>query len=207
MAGVARRGRIDKRQAILDAAFVVFAREGYALAAIDVIAAEAGVAKATVYSHFGDKETLLHQAVAAQADRALAENTEVLARLTDDGELSETLRDVGYQLLRCFRDDRSMAMRRLLSAEVHQFPWLIDIVQVGAADKVIDALADRLSRLTVAGRLRMTDPVLAAEQLASLLTGSMDRRSRLGTRPVPDAELRLVTRAAVTTFLRAYAPS
>lgn len=201
------RGRIDKRQAILDAAFTVFARQGYAQAGVDVIAAEAGVAKATVYNHFGDKETLLRQAITAQADRALARNMATLERLTDDGgELCATLEEVGHSLLRCYCDDSSWALRRLLAAELNQFPDLLDIVQGRAADRVSQALADRLARLMLAGRLRAADPAQAAEQFGALLTGPMEARSRLGTREVADAELRDVTRAAVHTFLRAFGP-
>jgi TetR/AcrR family transcriptional repressor of mexJK operon len=200
------RGRIDKRQAILDAAFTVFAREGYAQAGVDVIAAEAGVAKATVYNHFGDKETLLRQTFAALADRALARNLAAVERLTDHGgELRTMLEGVGFRLLQCYCDDRSWAMRRLLSAEINQFPDLVDIVQGQVADRVTEVLADRLARLSLAGRLRTTDPLLAAEQLTALLAGPMDKRSRLGTQPVPDTELRTVASAAVHTFLKAFA--
>jgi TetR/AcrR family transcriptional regulator, mexJK operon transcriptional repressor len=199
------RGRIDKRQAILDAAFAVFAREGYAQAGMDVIAAEAGAAKATVYNHFHDKETLLRQSIAAEADRALAKNLATVERLTEQGgELRTMLEDVGHRLLQCYCEDRSWAVRRLLSAEINQFPDLLDIVQGRAADRVHDALANRMARLTVAGRLRTTDPLLAAEQFSALLLGPMDKRSRLGTRHVPDGELRTVSRAAVHTFLLAF---
>jgi TetR/AcrR family transcriptional regulator, mexJK operon transcriptional repressor len=199
------RGRIDKRQAILDAAFTVFAREGYAQAGVDAIAAKAGVAKATVYNHFHDKENLLRQAIAASADEALAENLAVVDRLTDHGgELPTILEDVGSRLLQCYCDDRSWALRRLLSAEINQFPDLLDIVHGRAADRVTEALADRLARLTVAGRLRTTDPLVAAEQFFALLTGPMDKRARLGTRHVPNTELRTVARAAVHTFLLAF---
>ncbi|NUP68072.1 MAG: TetR/AcrR family transcriptional regulator [Nonomuraea sp.] len=204
-AAVAARGRIDKRQAILTAAFAVFARSGYAQAGVDVIAAEAGVAKATVYSHFGDKETLLHEAVAASADQALADNLAAVGRLDDRcHDLRATLEDVGLRLLRCYCDERSWALRRLLSAEISQFPGLLDIIHTRAADRVTEALADRLARLTVAGRLRTPDPLLAAEQFSALLIGPMDKRARLGTRRVPTAELRALSRAAVDTFLRAF---
>lgn len=198
------RGRIDKRQAILDAAFTVFAREGYAQAGVDVIAGEAGVAKATVYSHFHDKENLLRQAIAASADQALAENLAAVDQLTDRGDLRATLESVGLHLLQCYCDDRSWALRRLLSAEVNQFPDLLDIVHTRAADRVTEALADRLARLTVTGRLHTPDPLLAAEQLIALLAGPIDKRARLGTRRVPTTELRAVTRAAVHTFLQAF---
>jgi len=200
------RGRIDKRQAILRAAIAVFAREGYAQAGVDVIAAEAGVAKPTVYNHFRDKETLFRQAIAADSDRALAENLAVVGRLQDhDGDVRPMLEDVGYHLLRCYCDERSWALRRLLYAELTQLPDLIDIVRGHAADRVTDALADKLARLSLAGRLGKLDPNEAAEQLVALLTGPMEARARLGTRPVPDDELRAVARSAVRTFLHAFA--
>jgi hypothetical protein len=127
-------------------------------------------------------------------------------RLTErGGELRAMLEDVGFRLLQCYCYDRSWALRRLLSAEINQFPDLLDIVQGQVADRVTQALADRLARLSLAGRLRTTDPLLAAEQLSALLAGPIDKRSRLGTRPVPDAELRTVASAAVDTFLQAFA--
>jgi TetR/AcrR family transcriptional repressor of mexJK operon len=203
------RGRIDKRQAILDAAFAVFAREGYAQAGVDTIAAEAGVAKATVYNHFGDKETLLRQAVAGYADQALTANLAAVERITGGGARGagatrSALEAAALHFLRCHCDERSWALRRLLAAEVGRFPDLLDVVQVNVTDRVTQALADRLGRLTLAGRLSATEPLLAAEQFAALLTGPMDRRARLGTRQVPDAELRAVAKAAVHTFLRAF---
>ena len=201
---MAPRGRIDKREAILAAAGEVFAREGYALAGVDVIAAEAGVAKPTVYNHFGDKETLFREAIAAAADRALAKHLAAVDRLRDGNDLRTTLEDVGHQMLVCHCEERSVALRRLLNAELGRFPDLIDIVRGRAADRVTEALADRLARLALAGRLRKLDPTEAAEQFIALLTGPVEARSRLGTRPVPDDELWTVTRAAVETFLRAF---
>ncbi len=205
-AGVGR-GRIDKRQAIVDAAFAVFAREGYAQAGVDVIAAEAGVAKATVYSHFGDKENVLRAAVTASADQALARNLSAIELLTDRADdLPATLERVGVRLLDCYCDDRSWALRRLLAAEVHQVPDLLGIVHTRAAGRVTDALADKLARLTVSGHLHTPDPILAAEQFFALLTGPIDTRARLGTRHIPHAERRAVARAATQTFLHAFSP-
>jgi AcrR family transcriptional regulator len=47
-----------KRDAILDAARAVFSRQGYASAAMDDVAAEAGIAKGTLYLYFRSKEDL-----------------------------------------------------------------------------------------------------------------------------------------------------
>ncbi|MBW8483817.1 TetR/AcrR family transcriptional regulator [Actinomadura parmotrematis] len=199
------RGRIDKRRAILDAALRVFDREGYDRAGVDVIAAEAGVAKATVYNHFGDKETLLRQAFAALSEEALARNLAAVAPLADrDGDLRALLEDAGLRLVRCYCAPHSWTLRRLLAAEAGRFPDLLGLVQDGVADRVNEALADRLARLVLAGRLRAADPALAAEQFGGLLCGSLDRRTRLGTREVPEEEMREVARAAADTFLRAF---
>lgn len=201
----APRGRIDKRQAILDAAFTVFARQGYAQACVQEIAAEAGVAKPTVYNHLHDKETLFRHAMEVAANRVMAENLAAVEQLADRGpDVRTILDDVAHRLLRCYCDDRSWALRRLLNAEVNRFPDMIEVVHGSGTNRITEALADRLARLTLAGRLAAHDPVEAAEQFLALLTGPMENRARLGTRSVPDRELRTVAEAGVRTFLRAF---
>ena len=198
------RGRIDKRQAILDAAFTVFARDGYRQASVDTVAATAGVAKHTIYNHFGDKQSLFRAAVAALADDALARNLAALESLRVDRDPAEALAEVGLKLAECYCDEKSWALRRLLNAELSHLPELQDIVRDRATDKVNDALGDRLARLALAGRLRITDPAVAAEQFGALLTAPLETRSRLGIRKLSATELAEVTQNAVQTFLRAF---
>ena len=62
-----------KRRAILEAAKSLFLRNGYDGSSMDAIAAEAGVSKLTVYSHFTDKETLFSAAVKAKCEEQLPE--------------------------------------------------------------------------------------------------------------------------------------
>ncbi|RCV57805.1 TetR/AcrR family transcriptional regulator [Marinitenerispora sediminis] len=201
------RGRIDKRQAILDAAFTVFARRGYAQACVQEIAEEAGVAKPTVYNHLSDKENLFRHAMAAAAGAVVLENLAVVERLRDPGDdLRAGLVDVGYRLLGVYCSERARSLRWLTYAQVARFPDLIEFVQERTSHRLADALADRLARLSLAGRLRPCDPGVAAEQFLALLTGPMEARSRLGTREVSDIDGRTVATAAVDTFLRAYAP-
>lgn len=201
----AARGRIDKRQAILDAAFAVFARRGYAQACVKEIAEEAGVAKPTVYNHLSDKETLFRHTLEAAADAVLAENLAVVERLRDPGDdLRAALEDTGHRLLKVCGGERSSALRWLTYSQVGGFPDLIEAVQSRTSDRLTEALADRLARLALAGRLRPCEPTLAAQQFLALLTGPLEARSRLGTRKVTAAETRAVADAAVDTFLRAY---
>lgn len=201
----AARGRIDKRRAILDAAFTVFARRGYAQACVKEIADEAGVAKPTVYNHLSDKETLFRHTLEAAADAVLAENLAVVERLRDPGDdLRAALEDVGHRLLKVCCGEHSRALRWLTYSQVGGFPDLVEAVQSRTSDRLAEALADRLARLSLAGRLRPCDPALAAEQFLALLVGPLEARSRLGTRRVAAAETRAVAGDAVDTFLRAY---
>ncbi|MFC9858779.1 MULTISPECIES: TetR/AcrR family transcriptional regulator [unclassified Streptomyces] len=200
------RGRIDKRRAILDAAFRVFAREGYGQSCVQEIAAEAGVAKPTIYNHLRDKESLFRESMETVAARTVAHHLAALEGLREPGDgVRAALELTGHRLLRSHSTEESWALRRLMHAEATRFPELLDVVQREGAQRVKDTLADRLARLTLSARLRNRDPDLAAEQFLALLLGPMEMRSRLGTRRVPDGELRTVARAAVDTFLHAYA--
>jgi AcrR family transcriptional regulator len=60
------RGEFDRsarkaqtRARLLEAAALVYARQGFSGATLDEVAAEAGLTKGAVYSHFGSKENLL----------------------------------------------------------------------------------------------------------------------------------------------------
>lgn len=201
------RGRIDKRQKIMDAAFAVFAREGYPQAKVDQIAAEAAVAKATVYNHFGDKQTLFREAITALCDHALARNLAAVETLADPGDdLGAAFADLGERLIDCYCADESRALRRLLYAEFAQFPDLLELTQNRVSQPIARALADRLARLALAGRLRTPDPALAAEQLTALLTAPVEARSRFGTRRISRRERGTVAEAAAATFLSVYGP-
>ncbi|GGO62815.1 TetR/AcrR family transcriptional regulator [Nonomuraea cavernae] len=202
---VSARGRIDKRQAILDGAFTVFARQGYAQACVQEIANEAGVAKPTVYNHLTDKATLFRHAIQAAAQSVLDQRLAALQPLTEPGtDLRATLEEVGHHLVRLHADDRSCALRRLLYAELTHFPDILDFAVESGPHRLSQALADRMARLILAGRLRATDPDQAAEHFLALLVGPLEPRSHMGTRQIGDTELRKIACAAADTFLRAF---
>ncbi|WP_131738246.1 TetR/AcrR family transcriptional regulator [Actinomadura roseirufa] len=202
---VATRGSGDRRQAILEGAFAVFARRGYDGAGVKEIAAEAGVAKPTVYSHLNDKATLFREAMRAAGQAILAERLAALEPLKDPGDdLRATLQEVGHRLLVLHTDDRACAMRRLLYTEITRFPDTLETATESGPHHLTQALADRLARLALAGRLRITDPDMAAEQFLALLTGPLEARTRMGTRPIDDTALHDLAHAAVDTFLQTF---
>jgi AcrR family transcriptional regulator len=198
-------GRIDKRQAILDAAFTIFSRDGYHQAGVDTIAVQARVAKHTIYNHFGDKETLFREVIANLSSQALTRNLSAVEVLDQDGDLTTLLTETGLELAECYCDERSVALRRLLHANLPNMPDLLDIVKNNASDRVDAALSARLAKLALAGKLDLgADPAIAAEHLAALLTAPLEARTRMGARRVSESELREVTQNAIATFLRAF---
>lgn len=60
------------RAQLIDAARIVFAREGYHAARLDAVAAEAGYTKGAVYSNFAGKPDLFLAVIDANVDEALA---------------------------------------------------------------------------------------------------------------------------------------
>ncbi|WP_406280502.1 TetR/AcrR family transcriptional regulator [Embleya sp. NBC_00896] len=203
----ATRGRIDKRRAILAAAEAVFTREGYTLAGIDAIAAEAGVSKPTIYNHLGGKENLFRTVM---VEAAIESSGRILAALeafpTDADELHPRLTAIAHRVVQCQAGEKGWALQRLVYAEAARFPDLYDTIREGGTVQIIDALAGRLARLAHGGYLDIDDPVTAANQFLALISGDLPTLTALGTRPVDDAALDRAVTAGVTTFLRAFAP-
>ncbi len=77
-----------KRDAIARAAVTLFASDGYERTSVDAIAAEAGVSKRTVYSHFGDKESLFLSVVRETYEGMLARIGEIVDRVQWDRDLA-----------------------------------------------------------------------------------------------------------------------
>ncbi|TDC88762.1 TetR/AcrR family transcriptional regulator [Nonomuraea deserti] len=75
-----RVDKTERRQQILAAAVRVFARKGFAATRIDDVAAEAGIAKGSVYLYFDSRDALLKAAFEAHAARVAA-----LLTAADDG--------------------------------------------------------------------------------------------------------------------------
>lgn len=58
-----RSPNLEKRQAILKSAIELFYKKGYAYSSMDMISSCANVSKATIYSHFSNKEALFLEIV------------------------------------------------------------------------------------------------------------------------------------------------
>jgi TetR/AcrR family transcriptional repressor of mexJK operon len=197
-----RTVRAPKRDAILDAARRVFLREGYS-ASMDLVAAEAGVSKQTVYNHFGSKEGLFR----AILNHASGELLDVLVeREGARADPAATLEVIARRFLNLLLAPSHLALHRMLVAEAPRFPDLARAIYLGGPAHAASELAHYLAQETRKGTLAVADPALAAEQFFGALCGHLQLRALLSQRDVPtEAEIERAIRHAVGSFLRAHA--
>ena len=69
---IKKRTADETRRVILEAAYELFYRHGFARVGLDAIAARAGVTKRTLYYHFRSKDDLLAAALESHSELALA---------------------------------------------------------------------------------------------------------------------------------------
>jgi AcrR family transcriptional regulator len=77
-------GTKDTKRRIIDAAYGLFYRGGFARTGVDDIAAAAGVTKRTLYYHFASKDALVAAVLALQHELALAQIQGWAQRVTGD---------------------------------------------------------------------------------------------------------------------------
>lgn len=194
----------EKAQAILAAATKEFMRSGYERAGMDAIAEEAGVSKQTVYNHYGSKEALFEAIVSLRSGQLLAplHDPELSRRST-----AEALRSLGRQFLDVVLDPSSLALYRVLLAEVARFPALGRATYLLGPARSVETLARYLADEHARDRLHVPDPALSAEQFFGMLMGHMQLRALLGVegRPATTRRNAFVDRA-VESFLEAHRP-
>jgi TetR/AcrR family transcriptional repressor of mexJK operon len=196
---------LRSRALILDAAAARFVSLGYVGTNVEDVAADAGVAKRTVFNVFGDKESLFREVLR----RSIVVAEAFAAGL--DGELAEhtspdALPGVARHLARTLLTGPVVPLRRLLVAEEARFPDLVAEYRRRAPERMLAAIAGMLERLADAGALDVPDPAVAAEHFAFLILGADLDRGMLGA-PTPSVR-RVEARATAgaEAFLRAYLP-
>jgi len=114
-----------KREQILQGAMQVFFSQGYANTSMDRVAAEAGVSKQTIYSHFQDKEGLFTALIERVTIRRLKQEFQLKACQGDAPQW--VLRRLAESFLAKMDDPEYLACIRLVIAESARFPELAQL--------------------------------------------------------------------------------
>ena len=202
-AGPGRPKDLGKRAAILEAAKRLFVAQGFAGVSMDQIAADAGVSKLTVYSHFGDKEALFAAAVQAHFEQQMPES---LFAAADAAPLRDGLMQIARAFFALIMDPDALAGHRIMCTPqvvetgMPQQAWAV------GPQRAIDMVADVLRHHVESGELQIADVPRAASQFLCLVKGDLHQRVIFGLDPatLPD-EAQAQLEGAVDMFLRAYA--
>lgn len=202
-AGPGRPKDLGKRASILEAAKRLFLDQGYQGVSMDQIATAAGVSKLTVYSHFGDKETLFSAAITAKCQEVLPD--ELFAN-PPEGPLREQLRAIGQAFFLLITSEEAISMHRMMNTPGTAENALRELFWNAGPRRVQEVFAQFLQARVDQGQLRIDDAALAASQFFALLKGELHPMMACGLCAAPSpAEVKRHIEATVGFFLRAYA--
>jgi len=205
--GPGRPKDMEKRAAILDAAKRLFPQHGYEGTSMDAVAAEAGVSKLTVYSHFGDKDSLFREALRERCRQVLPDALFDLAQA--DGLRQGMLR-IAHAHASAVTDPEAIGTWRAILGDCRQGnPRLGQLMWEEGPARMRNKMEHFLVVAVKRGDLQIADAGRAASQFLALLKGDLHAMRLFGCSGCQEGlerEVIATAEAAVEMFLRAYAP-
>lgn len=144
MVGRPQKRTIQTKQNILSAAEKLFSKNGFDNTSMDEVALKAGVVKGTIFSHFGDKTSLLIAIklkflvnLLADQQQSLAQNKELI--------LSDKLMELYRPWLKIFRDNPDFAHLFLVQSTLKSGVWTDEFVKLcgGFEQLITDTLQNQ----------------------------------------------------------------
>ena len=199
---------LEKRAAVLEAAKRLFVEQGYNGTSMDQVAATAGVSKLTVYGHFGDKDSLFREAVRLRCQEVLPAE---LYQAAPGTSVSEALLAIARRHAQLMTSPETIGVWRAISSDCQNGrPRLGPLLWEEGPQRVRRLLVGFLTAQVRARALDIDDVPRAADQFMALLKGDLHFRRMLGCVDEHGTEfaqeVNATAEAAVTMFLRAYAP-
>lgn len=178
----ARRGGRPSREAseqlgerILDAATDLFLTHGFGTTSIEAVAKRVRISKRTFYHRFDDKGALF-AAVVHRIVQRLRPPADI--PLLTGANLQEMLEQLARLILRAAISPQAIALHRLIVAESARFPDLAEAVaREGAAEEAVTLIAGLIEREAATGRIKIDDPVFAAQQFLHMVIALPQRRA------------------------------
>lgn len=160
--------RAKRLNELLDTAVRLFAARGLANVTIDDIAAEARVAKRTIYTHFGDRTEVFLASVERLRERTMHQTP-----------TTATLAELAEQIVLALHSDEAVGLHRLMIIEAVNQPELARRFYQEGPEGYIRQIRVRLS----------TEQAPLAESLFALLLGEEHRKRLLGLADAPNVEV------------------
>ncbi|HKS49042.1 MAG TPA: TetR/AcrR family transcriptional regulator [Amycolatopsis sp.] len=161
---------MTSKQKLFEATLRLTGSRGLIGLTVDEIAAEAGVAKGTVYYNFGSKNGLIDQLL-RHGVGLLAERLRAAAGGEDPAAALESVVDAGLEFIAEYR-----GFSQLLVSEMWRTPGQWHETLALLREEIISVVKEQLQRVADAGLLRdeIEIPVAAAGLLGTLLVIALD---------------------------------
>jgi len=186
-----RRRPEDRPDEIIDAAIVVFGKQGFAAAKLEDIARRAGVSKGTLYLYFDSKDALFRAMVRSRISAALPSVDELLPSGSTVAEATERFIRRLWQFIS--RPDVVPIVRLVHSEIAESFP---DLARFYFNEVIVPSrrlLVSVLQRGMVSGEFHTEHPELIQREICSLVVhGAMCQRYFARHDPEPVADARLI---------------
>ncbi len=194
--------RQERRTAYLTAAIRLFDTHGFAGTSMDMIVAEVGGSKATLYSYFPSKDSLIAGVMEQLAEWIPTTSDDFRG---DERPLAHALTDLGTAALRGVTSPDATTIVRLALGEYGRFPELARTVWEHGPALSYARFHRFLEERERRGELIVDDRQLAAEQFIAGIVGHLQLKVAMGiAEPPDDPEVEQRVASAVRTFLARY---
>lgn len=193
--------RQKSRTGILDAAVLLFLKNGYDQVSLDDIAKQAKVSSATLYKHFPSKAKLFGGIMS----RLWENEPETMTQMPQAGSPKEGLLEIGLDYAKLLNQPQTVALFRVVIAEVPRFPELGKELYERGKQPYLDRLNSYLQSEIENGTLEIGDVTLAVRQFLGMVNDIIFWPQLL----VPSAAMsedsvRATVTSAVDVFLSRY---
>ncbi|MEW6640105.1 MAG: TetR/AcrR family transcriptional regulator [Pseudomonadota bacterium] len=141
----------ERRDAILAAALDAFVERGFAATRLEDIAAQAGVAKGTIYLHFADKEALFQELVRSHIGPLIAQ---LATPPAGDGSVRAMVEAFASTFVREVAGTRRGDIVRLIISEGARFPQLSEFYYREVVSRGVEAMGRMVALGIARGEIR-----------------------------------------------------
>lgn len=195
--------RAERRTQIEQAAFAVLDRVGYQKASMLEIAKQAKASNETLYSWYGNKQTLFSSLIASNAQ---AVKTALDAAIASSASPRESLVEIGKQLLQFTATKQAIVVNRAAVADAQDTGRLAEAIEETARKVMYQRLEQLMHRLEQTGAYQFEDgSAAAARTFVCLILGELQIQQAFGAiPPLSDTEISDRSTWACDLFDRLY---
>lgn len=180
---------------ILDVATQLMLEHGFVNTSMEAVATAAGVAKRTLYSRFPDKSALFAEVIRRRRELFLAPVAKISAA---GGSIEQQLTQIGNHMLKWGGKDDTIALKRLMAAEVQRINEMAATLHSESRERVIDAITAVLLNEST---LLIADKRFAAMQFLEMVMAPADTCAYYGFAALNDRQRRAYVDNVVKLFL------